>query len=44
MDRLGRTTGANRGTPKKKHGNFTTTLKAILIKFCEYLRCIGGSI
>ena len=44
MDRLGRTTAANRGTPKNMQGNFTTTLKAILINFCEWLRCLGLSL
>ena len=41
MDEITRAAKAMTAQKKIKHGNFTTTLKAILIKFCEYLRCLG---
>ncbi|MCX7084820.1 MAG: hypothetical protein NTY69_04690 [Methylococcales bacterium] len=44
MGRIGRTTGANRGLPKNLPVNFTTRLKAMLIKVSEWLRLLGASI
>ena len=44
MDEINRAATAMTAQQKIKHTYFNITLNAILIKFCEYLRCIGGSI
>jgi hypothetical protein len=44
MGILGRTTGANRGLPKNLQINFTTRLKAMLIKVSEWLGLLWDGI
>jgi len=44
MDEMRRAATANDGTRSSKRSYFTITLKAMLIKVSEWLRCLGASI